>query len=139
MALVLGPAGTSANRTSGQVVKNMAVKMFSRGMLNNTSTYTGERTPGVPVIAASEKVAAREITKALGIERTKRVKPNAEGEGERGVMPNVIGYDAPSAVKILETRGIDVILRGSGRVVSQSVGKDQRIAPGTKVVLNLRV
>ena len=139
MALVLGPAGTSANRTSGQVVKNMAVKMYSRGMLTNTSTYTGERTPGTPVIAASEKVQAREVTKALGIERTKRVKPNADEPPVKGVMPNVVGYDAPSAVKILETRGIDVIIRGSGRVVSQSVAKGTYLAPGSKVVLNLRV
>lgn len=43
MALVLGPSGTSANRTSGQVVKNMAVKMFARGMLNNSSSYSAEK------------------------------------------------------------------------------------------------
>ena len=139
MALILGPAGQSANRTSGQVVKNMAVKMFARGMLNNASTYTSERSQTLPVIAASEKTTAREVSKALGIGKTKRVKPNAEGAPERGIVPNVIGYDAPSAVKILETRGIDVILRGSGRVVSQSVAKGTKVSPGTKVVLNLRV
>ncbi|MDE5870260.1 MAG: penicillin-binding protein 2, partial [Muribaculaceae bacterium] len=40
ICLVLGNGGNSANRTSGQVVKNMAVKMYSRGLLDNASTYT---------------------------------------------------------------------------------------------------
>ena len=53
MALVLSGAGNSANRTSGQVVKNMAIKMYSRGMLNNASTYTAERKDDAPVVSGT--------------------------------------------------------------------------------------
>lgn len=56
MALVLGPSGTSANRTSGQVVKNMAVRMYARGMFDNSSSFTTERKESIPVFAASESV-----------------------------------------------------------------------------------
>ncbi|MDE6578476.1 MAG: PASTA domain-containing protein [Muribaculaceae bacterium] len=139
MALVLGPAGGSANRTSGQVVKNMAVKMYARGMLNNASTYTNERSSSVPVIAASSKVSANELSKALGINKAKRVKGNADGDNNHSLIPNVIGYDAPTAVKILERRGVDVIIRGSGRVVSQSIAQGTKVSPGTKIILSLRV
>lgn len=139
MALVLGPAGTSANKTSGQVVKNMAVKMYSRGMLNNSSTFTGQRTESVPVFAASEKVSPKEVNKSLGVARAKKIKPNAEGNGDRSTIPNVLGYDAPTAIKILEARGVNVTLKGSGRVVSQSLSHGTPIKGGEKIVLNLKI
>lgn len=139
MALVLGPSGTSANRTSGQVVKNMAVKMFSRGMLNNSSTYSDSRAESVPVIMASEKYPTSDLTKALGIPKSIKVKPNADGDHNYGEVPNVIGYDAPTAVRLLEQRGLNVMLRGSGRVVSQSLPKGTRVAQGGKIVLDLRI
>lgn len=139
MALVLGPAGTSANRTSGQVVKNMAVKMYSRGMLNNASTFTSTRAESTPVIAASEKCSSRELSKALGLSRARRVKPNAEGHTDAGIVPNVVGYDAPSAVKILEQLGLNVVIRGSGRVVGQSMAAGSPLPHGGRIELRLSI
>ncbi|MDE6299090.1 MAG: PASTA domain-containing protein, partial [Muribaculaceae bacterium] len=139
MALILGPQGGSANRTSGQVVKNMAVKMYARGLLNNTSTYTGEKVASTPVLAASETTTAKEVITTLGVTKTKTIKANAKNHIDRNTVPNVIGYDAPSAVKILETRGYNVILKGAGRVVSQSIPHGSKARPGDKIVLNLRV
>lgn len=137
MALVLGPSGTSANRTSGQVVKNMAVKMFSRGMLNNKSTFTDRRNGSLPVYMASEKFNPEEVDSHLGIARHKRVKsPQPAAEG---IMPDVRGLDAPTAVQILEKRGIDVALKGSGRVVAQSIPHGTEIKPGTTITLSLKI
>jgi cell division protein FtsI (penicillin-binding protein 3) len=138
MALVLGPAGTSANRTSGQVVKNMAIKMFARGLLNNASTFTGSRAESVPILAASEKYEANELTAALGIQRAKRTKAAAKGDSLRHIVPDVVGYDAPTAVKLLEERGLNVSLKGSGRVVAQSLPKGTAVKPGGKITLSLR-
>ncbi|MDE5675320.1 MAG: transpeptidase family protein [Muribaculaceae bacterium] len=138
MALVLGPSGTSANRTSGQVVKNMAVKMFARGMLNNTSSFTGEKASDVPIFSASEKYTSSELLPSLGITRSKKVKAAAENHNSNTV-PNVIGYDAPTAVMLLEQRGLDVIIRGSGRVVSQSIPRGTPIKQGGKIVLDLHI
>lgn len=137
MALVLGPSGTSANRTSGQVVKNMAVKMFARGMLNNSSTYTDQRSQSVPVFAASEKCQPSELSPYLGIKKLKKVKVN--NNSAEGGVPNVIGLDAPTAVKMLEQRGLNVILNGSGRVVSQSLPKGSNLVPGSKITLSLKI
>lgn len=137
MALVLGPSGTSANRTSGQVVKNMALKMFSRGMLDNKSTYTDHRNSGVPVYMASEKFEPKDIDSHLGIASHKRVK--APAVTPAGTVPDVRGLDAPTAVMILEQRGIDVALRGSGRVVSQSLPVGSEIQPGSTITLSLKI
>ena len=137
MALVLGPSGTSANRTSGQVVKNMAVKMFSRGMLNNTSTFTSSKTESMPVFAASEKYVAKDLSPHLGI--TKHKKIQYEPMADLTKVPDVTGLDAPTAVKMLEERGIDVVIRGMGRVVSQSIPHGSDVNRGQKIVLSLRI
>ena len=71
MALVLANGGNSANRTSGQVVKNMAVKMYSRGMLNNASVYSDSRKGDAPVLAASSKCNHRELTESIGAKNVK--------------------------------------------------------------------
>ena len=137
MALVLGPSGTSANRTSGQVVKNIALKMFSRGMLNNKSTYTDNKSNSVPVYMASEKFDPSDIDTPLGITNHKRVKnPDISPSG---IVPDVRGLDAPTAVKMLEQRGIDVALHGTGRVVAQSLPEGSQIKPGTSITLSLKI
>ena len=137
MALVLGPSGNSANRTSGQVVKNMALKMFSRGMLNNKSTFTEKQNPNVPVFAASDKVSPSEVNEQLGIKNHKRVKSPAAYAGN--LVPDVRGLDAPSAVKMLEERGINVSLKGTGRVIAQSLPGGSAIKPGATITLSLRI
>lgn len=137
MALVLGPSGTSANRTSGQVVKNMALKMFSRGMLNNKSTYTDKHSESVPVYMASEKFEPSDISSNLGIAKHKKVK--IADLSPSGTVPDVRGLDAPTAVKMLEQRGVDVALKGSGRVVSQSLPEGTQISPGTTITLSLKI
>jgi len=136
MALVLGPSGTSANRTSGQVVKNMAVKMYARGMFDNSSSYTGEKRNSVPVFVASESVKGAGLGAALGITRARKVKAAEPGTG---VVPDVTGYDAPTAVRILEERGLNVRIRGTGRVVAQSLPRGTAIRRGEKIVLDLKI
>ncbi|MCH5239244.1 MAG: transpeptidase family protein [Muribaculaceae bacterium] len=137
MALVLGPSGTSANRTSGQVVKNVALKMFSRGMLDNKSDFTDKRDQGVPTYMASEQFEASEVDRQLGIKRHKRVR--TPGNVPPGLVPDVIGLDAPTAVKILEQRGINVSLKGTGRVVAQSLPVGSTITPGTSITIRLEI
>lgn len=138
MTLVLGPSGTSANRTSGQVVKNMAVKMFSRGMLNNSSSYTAERSESVPVLVASEKYSPAGLTGAMGLSKSRKFKVDGDHDNY-ATVPDVTGYDAPTAVMLMERRGLDVCIHGSGRVVSQSIPKGTPLRPGEKIILNLGI
>ena len=136
MVLVLSGAGSSANRTSGQVVKNMAIKMYSRGMLNNASTYTSERKESTPVLAASTEGNMGKTAGALGISRLKRVKTRVETQA--GKVPDVRGYDLPSAVRILEGYGINVKTRGTGHVAAQSLQPGAAYRRGDEIVLSLR-
>ncbi|MDE6028525.1 MAG: PASTA domain-containing protein, partial [Muribaculaceae bacterium] len=137
IALVLANGGNSANRTSGQVVKNMAVKMYSRGRLDNSSSYSTERKETRPVLAASETYDQKKLSKSLNIERVKKVKTPTPPSN--GAVPSVIGYDAPTAVKILEQSGIEVRLRGSGIVRGQSVEAGTPLKKGMKMTLTLKV
>lgn len=137
MALVLANQGTSANRTSGQVVKNMAVKMFSRGMLNNVSTYTADRTNSTPVVASSDKCDHSLLVSKLNIKGLKRVKTDP-AVGMK-TIPNVIGYDAPTAIRLLEERGVGVKITGKGRVVGQSKTAGSPAKKGETVTLTLRI
>ncbi len=137
IALVLGPSGTSANRTSGQVVKNMAVKMYSRGKLNNSSYYAADNKGNKPVVVGSEKCDSQMLASSIGAKGMKHYK--TAKNRSRGVVPDVKGYDAPSAVRLLEERGINVMLSGSGYVVAQSIPSGTRTKPGQTITLHLRI
>lgn len=136
MALVMSGAGNSANRTSGQVVKNMAVKMYSRGMLRNASTYTAERKESTPVLAASTQPEFSKLAKALGIDRLKSLR--SPREINNGGVPEVIGLDVTSAVKTLEKAGLNVSTKGAGYVTAQSIPAGSVYKRGDRITLSLR-
>lgn len=135
MALVLSGAGNSANRTSGQVVKNMAVKMYSRGLLDNASTFTESRVEDKPVLAASDRCDTRSLVSSLNIPGVKRIKRPV---AVTGGVPNVLGFDIPTAVKLMEEEGYNVKIHGSGRVVSQWPAPGTKHQKGATAVLTLR-
>ena len=138
IALILAPSGTSANRTSGQVVKNMALKMYSRGMLDNTSTYAESRVESTPVLAASRIASPGAVAKSSHAINAKTIKTqNPANNISIKAMPNLIGFDAPSAVKILEKEGVNVRLSGAGRVVSQSIAPGSQLRRGSTIFLSL--
>ena len=137
IVLVLGKAGSSANRTSGQVLKNMAIKMYSRGMLRNVSTYTAAKSSSRPVLAASTATSHSEVAKAIGTSSVRRAKTVTPGAAD--TVPSVIGYDAPSALRILEQRGLNVRISGTGHVVGQSLPPGTPLKKGETIILRLRI
>lgn len=142
MALILGPSGTSANRTSGQVVKNMALKMFARGMLDNISTYTASTNTSAPILAASDKGASqyRKSTGSVGAKSAKVIKSSPPtAASQLNAMPDVTGYDATSAIRILESHGMNVRMQGSGRVTAQSKAPGTPIRKGDVITLYLKI
>lgn len=136
MALVMSNGGTSANRTSGQIVKNMAVKMYSRGMLNNASTYTAERNGNKPLLAATDRSNNGRLASMVGAKGVKTVKKGKPAA--KGTMPDVRGFELPSAIRSLEKLGINVHVAGSGHVVAQSIAPGSAYRRGDKVTLTLR-
>lgn len=140
MALILASSGTSANRTSGQVVKNMALKMYSRGLLDNSASYTASKKEDSPIICGSIETSPSSIAKTLGLRNVKTVK-TTDPKHNVGVkaMPDLTNFDAPSAVKVLEENGVNVRLSGSGRVVAQSIAPGTALRRGSTVVLTLKI
>ena len=136
MALILAPAGNSAARTSGQVVKNMALKMFSRGLLNNISTYTDSHSDSKPVLSISDKNNSH-VRKELGITHSVTFADHHD-PGSKGSVPDLTGYDLGSAVRILEQRGYKVSVDGAGYVVRQLPAAGSPLPRGGKVHLGLR-
>lgn len=54
-------------------------------------------------------------------------------------MPDVTGYDLQSAIRILENKGLNVTVAGSGRVVRQSLAPGSAIKRGQKILLTLHI
>lgn len=129
------PGGSGAGMTSGQVVKGVAEKMYSRGMLDNSSDYRDGSKLTTPVLAANNSQDPQVLGTKLGVRNIKRVPlPNMEAAN---VMPNLKGCDAPTAVRLLESRGLKVTLRGSGHVRGQSVEPGTAVKRGSSVVVQL--
>lgn len=137
MALVLGNSGNSANRTSGQVVKNMALKMYARGMLGNTSTYTAERKPGKPVVSVSDRDISHHLSSRFGVSSYSRLREPEKYAA--GTVPSVVGCDLPTAIRRLEQLGIGVSASGVGAVVSQVPAAGTPLRKGMKIRLILKV
>jgi cell division protein FtsI (penicillin-binding protein 3) len=137
MALILGPSGNSANRTSGQVVKNMAIKMYSRGMLHNVSTYSAEKSGDSPIVSATTEKNNSTLSKTIGGQKIRCVKATKSTDTQS--VPDLRGYDAPSAIRLLEERGINARVTGAGQVVAQSVAPGTKVARGSIVKLTLKI
>lgn len=137
MVLVEGPAGLSANRSSGQVMKRIALKMHARGLISDTPKLQPTTSAGgKPILAASTSQSAQNVATTLrGTVST--LKPKATSA--TGTVPDVTGYDIQSAIKILETNGLNVQVAGTGRVVRQSIAPGTPIKRRQKIVLTLKV
>ena len=72
-----------------------------------------------------------------GARSVRRLKAN--DVSDMGRMPNLIGYDAASAIRIMEQRGINVRISGTGYVRSQSIPVDTPLRRGQTLVLRLKI
>ncbi len=136
MVLVQGAAGLSANRTSGQVMKQIALKMNARGMLMDTPQLKGTHSSDRPLIAASFGNDSQKIASTLA-QPVKQAKPKKDYPS--GKVPDVTGYDLRSAVNLLESRGLNVSIQGAGRVVSQSIPPGTEAVRGRKISIRLSI
>lgn len=134
IALILGPSGHGAGSTSGRVVKNMAIKMFARGMLDNASTFTSEKRASRPVLVSSVKVSPSDVKRLVNIDKAARTKVST---ATMSGVPDVRGYDAPSAIRILELLGYNVRIQGAGTVVAQSAPPGTKLKKGNLINLKL--
>ena len=141
IVLMLG-ADRGAGACSGMVLKNIALKMYARGLLGSMPNYTEsskdntKETKNYPTLFASmADNKANNIKRGLGIEnphvyaRPQRI--------EKGV-PNVVGLNVREAIKLLEDAGLSVNFTGSGMVTGQSLAAGSEFARGQRINLRLR-
>ena len=141
IVLMLG-ADRGAGACSGMVLKNIARKMYARGLLgpssnNETNDKTNkEGDKNYPTLFASmgDRKAAR-IERDLGVRAPHRyARPAAVKQG----VPNVVGLDIREAIKVLEDAGLTVNFTGSGMVTSQSLASGTSYTRGQRIMLRLR-
>ena len=109
----------SAAATSGETLKNIALKMYSRGMLNHYSDYRANAPaqPSSPTFFASSRTDKYNTAKKLFNGPTRVLKAPVTAASDS--VPNVIGMSLREAVSTLEKRGFDVRFSGTGHVVAQ--------------------
>jgi len=56
---------------------------------------------------------------------------------KRNLVPNVKEMGAKDAVYLLENLGLEVIIKGRGKVASQSILPGTRVVPGSKIILEM--
>jgi cell division protein FtsI (penicillin-binding protein 3) len=139
MVLISKPAPQyrGAGYTSGIVFKNIALKMYSRGMFGNSSDYrTDEQTDDTrcPMVYANTKQSRIDALKGmLGTKVVERIKSPGKTSG----IPNVRGLSARDAVVMLERAGYNVNVHGTGFVSQQIPAAGTPAAKGTRVNLKL--
>lgn len=124
--------------TSGMTLRNIALKLYSRGMLGNTSDYTAHSNPGThPTLCATTDPDARKAMRSsLAIDRSSVL--HSPATPARGAVPDVTGLGLREAIVTLERHGYNVTFSGSGHVYSQSPASGTKARRGTKVTLTLR-
>lgn len=127
-----------AASTSGRVLKNIALKLYSRGLLGNSSDYAQDKTlnPKAPTFYAStDGNTFKQVRQQLGMPGQRRAlrSPRKHGSG----MPDVRGMGIRAAIVAVERAGYEVNVTGSGHVVAQSLSPGTRAPAGTTVTLRL--
>lgn len=139
IVLMLG-ANRGAGASSGVVLKNVALKMYARGLLDNESDYEadskGKEKSLSPTLYACNDVQRDKIKKILGVGSVKSY--NLPAKGKPKTVPDVKGLGLRAAVKLLEDVGIAVRFHGSGYVLSQSIAPGTEAKRGEIIELKLR-
>ena len=131
-------ADRGAGASSGMVVKNIARKLYARGLLGNQPDYAtmDKDAKNYPTLFASmgDQVASN-IKRGFKVPTIHHyARP---GRVEKGV-PNVIGLSVREAIRLLEDAGLSVNFSGSGMVTSQSLAAGSEFTRGQRIYLKLR-
>ncbi len=146
IVLMLG-ADRGAGASSGMVLRNVAHKMYARGLLDINSDYRTEgkgdkkakddkEVKSYPTFFASmSDRAAKNVKHGLSVKTSHcYVRPAKIDKG----VPDVVGLSIREAIKILEDAGLVVNFTGSGMVTSQSLSAGSHYARGQRISLRLR-
>jgi cell division protein FtsI (penicillin-binding protein 3) len=89
-----------------------------------------------PDVKNGDAIAAEYVLNHLGVKANGNWK-GISTNGARNIMPDVTGMGARDAVYQLESRGVKAIVKGRGRVKSQSIYSGTAIKHGMACELHL--
>lgn len=126
-----------AASTSGEVLKGIALKLFSRGMLNNSTDFkedgVTEQPPTLYATLDPTKVTRLRQRLSIGGVRKSLSQPQKISKG----VPDVRGYGLRDAINALEGAGYHVKFTGSGYVNTQHPRPGDKVHYGSTVTLRL--
>ena len=132
------PAYKGAATTSGYVLKNVALKLYSRGMLGNNAELTPEEgAEKRPTLYASND-SKRHQRLASGLKMPAGTVITAPESTAPGLVPDVHGLGIREAAVIIEKAGYNVDFHGIGYVVEQSPAAGTKAPRGSKIRITLK-
>lgn len=133
------PQYRGAATTSGIVLKNVALKLYSRGMLDNRSELVPDENEGdkTPTLYASHN-KNRHKDLASGLRLPKSTVISMPSPTEAGTVPDVRGLGMREAVVTIEKAGYNVSFSGVGFVDAQTPEAGTRAPAGSKVTISLK-
>lgn len=133
-----GPYGPAA--TSGTVLRNFALKLYSRGMLGNTSSLADiSPVESRPTLYGSTRLTRQETVRGtigLAGKKVRKLKAPAAAHGANRV-PDVIGLGIREALVTLEEAGLKVNFSGTGYVTTMSPAAGSTVKPGSRINVTL--
>lgn len=125
--------------SSGTVLKNVALKLFARGMLGEDpgfdNTATGAQVRPV-MYSTFNKERNSTLNSELQLSHPRSIATPAPRR--QGCVPDVRGVSLREALSTLEAAGYSVGFSGVGYVASQCPAPGTPAGPGTNVILELR-
>ncbi|MDE6206498.1 MAG: PASTA domain-containing protein [Muribaculaceae bacterium] len=125
--------------SSGVVLKNVALKMYARGMLSENPRFDETSGSGDgPILYSSLDARRNHIVRSeLNLQKPRALRQPADSV-PAGCVPDVQGISLREALTRLESRGYSVAFEGAGYVASQSPAPGTRASLGTQIKLTLR-
>lgn len=132
------PAYKGAATTSGTVLKNVALKLYSRGMLDNNADLAAEEAvDSRPTLYASND-HNRHQKLASGLRMPAGTVITAPDATEAGHIPDVRGLGIREAAVTIEKAGYNVRFHGIGYVAEQSPAPGTAALHGAIVTITLK-
>lgn len=138
---VISGADRGASRCSGLVVKEIAHKLYSRGMLGLAKSYKIAEADAIKdkgvlyATSNSDKEIYDEMKNDFYLDN---VKVRYRKENNSGGVPNVEGLGLYDAINLLENSGLNVIIHGSGYVSEQSLSPGAKFQVGDSIEISLK-
>lgn len=126
-----GPYGPAP--TSGTVLRNVALKLYARGMLDNTSDFTADPIKSIPTLYGTTKPGRTNILRNDLSAPKVSVLTTSNRKYDRYTVPDVTGLDIREALVKLEEAGLTVGFSGTGYVTSIDPPAGTQLVPGGRV------